>query len=203
MELEDLKNIWQHRSQQLPQKGEAEIAAMLKGRSKSIISKLKRNVWIELVITLVAGIALLIYAITLPSGSLKWTSISILVIFVGYTIYYIKKLRLISQYSAIGENIKINLEQLTFKLASYVRFYKRSYTILYPVYFLLGILFSGIEHGTDNFLVILSKTRTLVFLFGFGVLFYLVSTWFVTWLFQKLYGNHIDRLKALLRELEP
>jgi uncharacterized membrane protein len=135
MELEDLKNIWRNNPDPLPKKGEAEIAMMLKGRSKSIISKLKQSVWIELCITLLAGIGLLVYALTLPAGAMKWTAIAILLIFVGYTIYYVKKLLLLNQYSAVTENIRVNLEQLTEKLSAYLRFYKRSYTILYPVYF--------------------------------------------------------------------
>lgn len=203
MEFEDLKNIWRNNPDVFPQKGEAEIAMMIKGKSKSIISKLKQSVWIELTVTLLAGVALLLYALTLPAGALKWTSIAILVIFVGYTIYYVKKLLLLNQYAAVTENIRVNIETLTSRLESYLRFYKRSYNVLYPVYFSLGVIFSGIEQGTEHFIGVLSQPRTIAFLAGFGVLFYLGSTWLVNWLFRKLYGNHIERLTNLLRELGP
>jgi hypothetical protein len=201
MELEDLKNIWRNNPEAFPKKGEAEIAMMLKGKSKSIISKLKQSVWIELSVTLLAGLALLVYALTLPAGALKWTAIAIMVIFVGYTIYYVKKLLLLNHYAAVTENIRVNLETLTKRLTSYLRFYKRSYNVLYPVYFSLGVIFSGIEQGLDHFLEILSRPRTIAFLTAFALLFYLGSTWLVNWLFRKLYGNHIERLGNLLKDL--
>lgn len=203
MELEDLKNIWRNSPDAFPQKGEAEIALMIKGRSKSIISKLKQSVWIELSVTLLAGIALLMYALTLPAGALKWTAIAILLIFVGYTIYYVKKLLLLNQYAAVTQNIRVNIETLTHRLKSYLRFYKRSYNVLYPVYFSLGVIFSGIEQGLDHFMEVLRQPRTIAYLAGFGVLFYLGSTWLVNWLFRKLYGNHIERLTNLLKDLGP
>ncbi|HYF70140.1 MAG TPA: hypothetical protein VD884_18495 [Ohtaekwangia sp.] len=203
MELEDLKSIWKNNRASFQQKGEAEIAAMLKGTSKSIIDKLKRNVWIELSITFIAGIGLLIYALTLTTGAVKWTSIAILAIFVAYTVYYIKKLILLSRFSASNENIRVNLEQLTYKLSSYLKFYKRSYTIMYPVYFSLGILFSGMENGTDRFFEVLSETKTIVIVLTIGIAYYICSTWLATWLLKKLYGNHLERLKNLLRDLSP
>ena len=60
---------------------------MLKRRSISIIDKLKRNVWVELIFTVVVSIGLLIYAITLETGALKWTSISLLLMCM--TLYFI------------------------------------------------------------------------------------------------------------------
>lgn len=203
MELEDLKHIWQNNPGAFPKKNEAEIAAMLKGKSKSIITRLKQSVWLELSVTLLVGVGLMIYALTLPSGAMKWTAISIPVIFIGYTIYYIKKLLLLNQFGSVTENIRVNLELLVEKLTSYLKFYKRSYTILYPIYFSLGVLFSGIEQGVDKFFALLSEPRIIAFLTAFAIIFYLASTWLVNWLFRKLYGNHIDRLSSLLRELEP
>jgi hypothetical protein len=57
MELEDLKSIWK-RKQGYEPKQEAEIASMLRGRSNSIISKLKRSVWFELIFTIACSIGL-------------------------------------------------------------------------------------------------------------------------------------------------
>ena len=92
MELEDLKSIWKSSEPVFQPKNEQEIAMMLKGRSISIINKLKRNVWFELVFTIVVSVALLIYALSLQRGAMKWTSISLLLMCLASTIYYIKKL---------------------------------------------------------------------------------------------------------------
>jgi glucan phosphoethanolaminetransferase (alkaline phosphatase superfamily) len=202
MELEELKSIWKSSDPGFSPKNEAEIAQMLKGNSQSIVDKLKRSVWFELVFTLVAGIALLVYALTLPSGALKWTSVSILVLFVGYSFYYIKKLTLLVKYNPAAENIRASLERLTDNLSSYLRFYKRSYTLLYPIYFVLGLLFVAMERGMDKFLANLSQPRTIIYLLVIGLVFFFCSTWLTNWYLKKLYGNHLEKLKGLLHDIK-
>ncbi len=201
MELEDLKDIWKQHTAVFPLKNEAEIAAMLKGTSRSIVAKLKRSVWFELIFTLIAGVVIVIYAMTLPSGAMKWMSISIPLIFIVYTVYYIKKLILLSRFNPLEGNIRSGIENLINDLSAYLRFYRRSYTVLYPVYFAMGILFGLLEKGTVDILGILSKPKTILMLSVVAVIFYLTSTWVVNWLLKKLYGNHLDNLKSLLHDI--
>jgi hypothetical protein len=201
MELDELKDIWKKNDPGFKPKDETEIATMLKGNSKSIVAKLKRSVWVELIFTLIAGAALFVYAFTLPSGSLKWTSVSILVLFVGYTFYYIKKLLLLRQFSSAHDNIKTNLERLIENLTAYLKFYKRSYSILYPVYFVVALVFVAIERGIDEFLHALGQAKTILYLLAIAGLFFFCSTWLVTWLLEKLYGKHLEKLKSLLRDI--
>jgi hypothetical protein len=202
MELDELKNLWKKQNTAIPTRNEVEIAAMLKGNSKSIISKLKRSVWFELTVTLLAGTGLLVYAISLETSALKNISIAVLVVFLGYTAYYVKKLLLLNRFDTASENIRGNLEKLIYNLGSYLKYYKLSYTILYPVYFFLGVIFGGLEHGTDHFFEILFETRTILLLIGVGIVFYFSSTWLVNWFLKKLYGNHLDKLKSLLHDIE-
>jgi glucan phosphoethanolaminetransferase (alkaline phosphatase superfamily) len=201
MELEELKSIWKNNDPGFRLKDESEIALMLKGKSQSIVDKLKRSVWFELVFTFVAGVALLIHALTLQSGALKWTAVSILLLFVGYSFYYIKKLTLLRNYNPGAENMRASLERLIDNLSSYLRFYKRSYTILYPIYFLLGLLFAAIERGTDNFLNTMTNPRTVFYLCTIALIFFFCSTWLTNWYLRKLYGNHLDKLKNLLDDI--
>lgn len=201
MELDDLKSIWKKQDTNFIKRNETEIAAMLKGTSQSIISKLKRSVWFELSLTVIAGVALLVYALTLPNGALKWTSILIPVIFVAYGVYYIKKLILLKNFNPASDNIRESIEKLTNNLTTYLRFYKRSYTILFPVYFALGIIFRLLEVGTDRMTELLTQPRTIALLATVAIIFYLASTVVVDWLLKRLYGNHLEKLKALLKDL--
>lgn len=201
MELEDLKTIWRKENDEFQPKAKTELATMLRGRSTSIISRLKRNVWIELAFTVAGALALLVYALTLPAGALKWTSITIPILFCIYSLYYLKKLRLLHNFDAGNENLKANLETLIQRLKGYLKFYRRSYSILYPVYLFLGLLFTAVERGTDGFLGTLTRPGVvLTLVLGAGIFFF-GSTWLTSWYLKKLYGNHLEKLEGVLREL--
>ena len=202
MEIEDLKDIWRKQSEGFIRKDEAELAAMLKRNSISIITRLKRNVWFELIFTFLGGIGLMTYAITLPGGFLKWTSISIVVLFCVYSFYYFKKLRLLSRFVHGDDHIRANLQRLITNLRGYLKFYKRSYAILYPVYFVLGLLFVAVEQGISGFQNRIARPEIFVTLIVGAAVFFFCSTWLTSWYLKKLYGNHLEKLEALLRDLE-
>lgn len=201
-ELEDLKQIWKSHQQGYEPKQESEIAVMLQGKSKSIISKLKRNVWIELIFTIACSIALGVYAITLEAGAVMWTIISLLVLFVAYLIYYVKKLMLLGRFDSSGSNMRMNLESLHEKLTVYVSFYRKSYSVLYPVYFFLGIFFGALDTGMDAFLHRMQEAKTLAFLAAMAGIFFVSSFIITNFYLKKLYGNHLAKLKELLNELQ-
>jgi hypothetical protein len=201
MELDELKNIWQKNPAGFVPKGEAELARMLKGSSRSIVDKLKRSVWFELIFTVLSGAVLLIYALTLPNGALKWTSVSILILFVAYPVYYIKKLVLLNRFNPGDDHLRANLEKLIDNLTSYLKFYTGSYTVLYPVYFMLALLFLALERGSEQFFQSLSNPKTIGYLIFLAAFFYLVSKVFTRWYLKKLYGNHLEKLRSVLNEL--
>lgn len=200
-ELDDLKSIWRQQPPDLEAKNSEEISRMLQGRSTSIVSKLKRSVWFELAFTIVCGIGLAAYGIYAQSGQLAWMVLTLSIIFALYILYYVKKLKLLSRYDLSHGNLKTNLENLVEGLQAYLSFYKRSYTILYPVFFFIGLFFGALDAGFDNFLHRFTQT-------GFLIWFVLVTTVFMVgvykitgWYLKKLYGNHLEKLKELLREL--
>jgi hypothetical protein len=201
MEIEDLKTIWKKQSQDFQRKNKAELATMLRGKSTSIISQLERNVWMELIFTFTGAVALLGYALTLPAGALKSTSITIPILFCIYSLYYVKKLQLLRGFDAGNENLRANLGKLIESLKGYLKFYKRSYSILYPVYLFLALLFSAIERGADDFLKLLTKASVVIPLVFGAAVFFLCSTWLTSWYLKKLYGKHLEKLEGVLREI--
>lgn len=201
MELDELKSIWKSSTPSFERKDVDEIASMLSRKSVSIVDKLKRNVWFDLVITMLTSLGLLGYAITLRPGALKWASISILSTLLLYVFYYIKKISLLNRFDPVTSNLRANLEVLISTLSGYLEFYRRSYTALYPIFFFVVLLFIGIEHGTDRFLEILQRPSTIVLLLLLAGLYYLLSTKVVRWFLNRLYGRHLNKLKALLTDI--
>ena len=201
MELEELKSIWKNSEPVFQPKDEKEIASMLKGKSISIIDKLKRNVWFELIMTIVAAVGLLVYALSLPAGGIKWISISLILMCLAFTFVYVKKIILLNRFNPANETIRENLVSLIDNLTSYVKFYKRSYTILYPVYFCLGLLFAGIERGAEAFFENMMRPRSILLLTALSGLLYFFCTKVADWYLKKLYGNHLEKLKTLLSDI--
>ncbi|HTE31356.1 MAG TPA: hypothetical protein VK666_13335 [Chryseolinea sp.] len=201
MELEELKSIWKSSETVFDRKDEAEIASMLTKRSVSIIDKLKRSVWFELSFTVLIGLALLGYALILPTGASKWTSVSLLIMFLLLIFSYIKKIITLNEFNPTKGNVRENLVALINTLSAYLNFYKRSYTVLYPLFFCLSLLFIGIERGTEKFLENLLKPTTIISLLAMGLVYYFASTRFANWYLNKLYGNHLVKLKGLLNDI--
>lgn len=174
---------------------------MLRRRSKSVITKLKWSVWFELSFTILAGILLLYYSFTIPDGALRWSFISFLVLFLGYIIYYVKKIRILHRFEESSTNIKANLERLISDLNAYVKFYQKSYTLMYPLYMVLIILFVIIDRGFDEFLESLKNLKIILYLVLLIGVFFISSLWLTKWYVKKLYGNHIENLKKILSDI--
>jgi membrane protein implicated in regulation of membrane protease activity len=200
MELEDLKSIWKG-NVPFEAKQADEISAMLNGRSNSIVNKLKRSVWFELIVTLAVGVVMLYLSFTLKSGAMKWSIVAVLILFLAYLIYYIKKINLLNRFDASQQNIRENLEKLVNDLNAYLQFYKTSYTILYPVYFLLGLMFAALERGFDVFWEKLGQPETILKLTFFSFILVVLSLFISKWYLKKLYGNHLHKLKELLGDI--
>lgn len=200
-ELDDLKQIWKSHGQNYEPKKESDIALMLQGKSNSIISKLKRNVWVELIFTIACSMALGVYTITLEAGAIMWTVISLLILFAAYLFYYIKKLMLLGKFDSSNENMKSSLESLYTKLSVYISFYRKSYAVLYPVYFFLGIFFGALDTGLDGFLNRMRDPKTVVLLVTLTGTFFVFTFIATNFYLKKLYGNHLTKLRELLDEL--
>lgn len=174
---------------------------MLQGKSHSIINKIKRNVWIELIFTIACSIALGVYTLTLEAGAIRWTVISLLILFAAYLVYYVKKLMLLGQFDPLDGDMKTSLESLYKKLSVYISFYRKSYALLYPVYFFLGIFFGALDTGLDGFLNRMRDPKTVVLLVGVTSTFFVFTFIATNFYLRKLYGNHLAKLKELLNEL--
>lgn len=200
-ELDDLKSIWkQHAGFEV--KNEGELLQMLGKSSNTIISKLKRSVWFELIFTVTCILVLGMYTTTIPHGALMWTILSLLVLLISYTLYYVKKIMLLNQYDSSSDNLKANLRHLLERLDAYMKFYKRSYTILYPVFFVMGLLFGALESGFDRFI---HKFENPLYTASFIILsiIFMVGVYTITnWYLKKLYGNHIEKLRSILDDLK-
>ena len=198
MELDVLKEIWNGLDTQIKPQSNDKIIAMLNKPSQSPIAKMKRNLLWEFIFVLVGfGIVIIGYFVAWDG---YWNEISWLYIFLAlsFTTYFYFKNKLLRQMQCPGCQVKSNLQLQLKSLEKYVRFYVLYGTLLIPFIFLFMVWLFYVKAPLikhENIFISL-----LPFVIGTAVitpLIYLLNKWYV----NRLYGKHIQRLKAMLNEM--
>jgi 4-hydroxybenzoate polyprenyltransferase len=220
MELDSLKDIWKDLDEADLQPGrDVPISSMLQKRSQSTIARLKRNLNRELITVLIIYSLTIWYIVTFQR---LYSELAVLLALVGgaFLFYYYRKSKLLKQMECVACEVRSNLKQQLGTLEKYVRFYFIAGTILTPLaYFAAGmiILFNGQEvhsHMVDVSVDAqtsvsqmpiaqhISNHRFFVLFLSIGAVLTLGSYFINRWLIGKLYGQHIEKLKDLLTQMD-
>jgi Flp pilus assembly protein TadB len=221
MELDSLKDIWKNLDEEDLQPGrEVPVLSMLQKRSQGTIAKLKRNLNRELAAVLIIY-SLTIWYIVAYQG--LYPELAVLLALVGgaFLFYYYRKNKLLKQMQCVACEVKSNLKTQLFTLEKYVRFYFIAGTILTPLaYFAAGVItlfnapdaqpamgnspFDGAQTSLGQMPIASNITnhRFFVFFVSMGVVVTVGSYFLNRWLINKMYGQHIQKLKELLHQME-
>jgi hypothetical protein len=221
MELDSLKDIWKNLDEEDLQPGrEVPVLSMLQKRSQGTIAKLKRNLNRELAAVLIIYSLTIWYIIAFQG---LYPELAVLLALVGgaFLFYYYRKNKLLKQMQCVACEVKSNLKTQLSTLEKYVRFYFIAGTILTPLaYFAAGVitLFNGPEiqpalgngpldgaQSSVSQMPIASNItnhRFFIFFVSMGVVVTVGSYFLNRWLINKMYGQHIQKLKELLHQME-
>ncbi len=206
-ELEDLKNIWSKTiekdvGQQVVE--QEKIRALLNKKSTNIIDRVRKNLFGEIVLFFVCLLLVASVPVFLRTKEVFiLCSLLIVVIFIPYLIYYIKKYNELRKFFSYHQDIKSSLQLVISQLEKYLNIYFWGSLLLTPVSgFLLGfaILY---EMKALGFLIYFDvfSSATLSMILSFALLLTLISYPVMKWYIRKLYGQHVEKLKDCLREL--
>jgi len=201
MELDDLKEIWKHSSTKDTAWSTTQLHEVLQGKSKSILSRIKRSMQIEIAIGCVAFAVLFLQIFMLKIGPTWWLMISILVFSSTAAIYFYLKMRLVTTFDFATNNLKNNLTDLITKLETFLKIYKLGNQWGLIFFYLLGLLATYLELGTDRALDYVGSWQGQLFLVLFTACV-IGPVFIVERVLRKLYGKHIDRLKLVLAEFD-
>lgn len=201
MELDDLKEIWKHPSTEDKAWSTTQLHEVLQGKSKSILSRIKRSMRIEITIGFIAFALLITQIFFLKVGPTWWLMISILVFTSAAAIYFYLKMRLVTTFDFATNNLKNNLADLITKLETFLKIYKLGNQWGLIVFYLFGLLATYFELGADRALDYITSWQGLLFISLFTVCV-ISPVFIVDRILQKLYGKHIDRLKMVLAEFD-
>jgi len=205
MELDELKNIWQGKSEETA--GADKIAAMVGKQSHNPIEKMKRNLRMELVIMIVSLGAVAVYyflAFKSDYSIVGWGYVLLLALF---GLYYFRKSKLLNEMQCSSCRVKSNLELQLRTLERYVRFYLISGTAIVPILFIfLGIVLYYKKPTLINKTILYPSATNPVWKFLLAWFILLIVSTTIVWVLNrgyvnKLYGRHIGKLKQLLSQL--
>lgn len=198
MELDNLKEIWKGLDdKRTPVGSDEEILSMLQKKSQRPIAKMKRNLIIELVSVVILYSATIVYYLVAWRG--RYWELSLMMFLVGLfcIFYYYRKYNLLNKMECVACEVRSNLQRQLITLEKYVKLYFITGTLLTPIaYIITGfIIFTktpGQSYDTNSYLIFAAIGILLT------IAIYFVNIWYV----NKLYGQHVRKLKEVLREME-
>jgi lysylphosphatidylglycerol synthetase-like protein (DUF2156 family) len=207
MEFEELKNLWQQDI--VPPSGsEKRLSELLSRKSNSPVSKMKRNLKVELwSVVILYGLSIVFY-FTAWNGKMMLIGWFMLVLALLFIWYYFKKIRVLHRMSAPAGQVKQTLQTQIRSLESFVKLYFIAGTILIPV----SMLFFGWIYYTQSRYI---APTNILFPSDENPLWKVILAWVIIisaltfissflnrWYINKLYSRHIEKLKNILKEME-
>jgi hypothetical protein len=208
MDLDQLKDIWKGLDEPVGgSQGKEEIMSMLKKRSQGPIAKMKRNLRLEVIMVFITYSAMIIhYFISFDQEfqSVSWFLLTIALLFL---LYCYKKNKLLNEMQQVTGKVKLHLQQQVTTLEKFVRFYRFAATALVPIClaFYGWIIYNQLQDFSSGSLFFPAPGEST----GKAIFAWIVLTVSLTlivyaasvWLLNKMYGNHIRKLKEIVREM--
>ena len=205
MELDDFRRQWQQPAADAPATLNAEALAQLLAKAgRSPIDEIRRNAWWELGFTVILLIVSVIMLFYVASDSLRtMLGLLILVCLVSIFSYHRRMLRGIQSLSQLSITMHAHIAQRVADVRQTMALSYRS--VIWVVFITQGI---SLLFSLQYILTTYSGRRLLVqvgwVVVGAGVgglISYFAIRFFARRALQDLYGRHLDRLEAALREL--
>lgn len=208
MELDELKyQLNQKLATDHARRTDADIAALLKKKTSSVISKLKRSLIIEMVLCVLFSAAMLYVCFVSDYWSIRlyFGVFAVLMFFFTFILYYLYK-RTRSLTSSF-QPVKTNLQTVASLLEEFVKRYFQFTMALLPVCFLFSLILSSMEPisipEVDKFVLhyFSARWQVLSFLGVYMIALAVTLYYFTKWYLKKLYGNYLAELKKCIEEL--
>jgi Flp pilus assembly protein TadB len=201
MELDDLRRAWK---QPLPTTviDSAHLQQLVKSQP-GLVENMRRNAQWELALTILVSFGLPVF-IALAKVPIYRLYAAVMLLMSGVLLfYYYQKLLLLQRMTRTDGNVHGHLQTLCEGLRTLLRFYYRLTLATGPV---MLLMLTGYYVGQElarptpfrwEFIGLLIVAMLLL-----GALLQVAVIYGTRWYLQRLYGRHLDRLEASLRELE-
>jgi hypothetical protein len=171
-------------------------------RSRSVISKIKRNIWLEFAavqVCMAVAVWMWIIYTSLPAHFFCIATWIFSFIFCGYLYALYRK---IIFYETVQSSVKENLQQVILIVKRFTQLYFRISMGLLPVIFVFGLIAGYMDISQQRLLQQFHWSKGLIFysifFTGWSVLIYFFAKWYI----RKLYRNYLLQLQQQLKDIE-
>lgn len=210
MEFDDIKKAWKNsfKKDELLDKKEIEARLDIKSKSNTALNKVKRNYRLEVYGSGLLALYVLFWLNKNITTSHKYLIIAFALIFFGALIYFSVYNYLKVKNTVISsDQLKPALKQTIADIEKYVNFSRSNFTkfILLPFSIVFG-MFLGVHMAAGNQPVVdmlkLLENETIFKLILLFVVACVAVVPLSLYLNKKMYKQHLDELKACLKEFE-
>ena len=195
----DLNDIWKkgdQKSESFFDGIEPELESLVQQRSSDLITKIKRNIWLEIIAS--ALFLPIIFLVDNNTPKLEFIIVFFLVISVVILFPYVSFFRNLKQIQT--KDVLNNLKAKRDILQLFMLRLKVLFRIFFPISFIVG-LYIGFGKGKGAEVSILDPTFLLIagiFLIGLPIYDWLVNKAY----YYHLYGKHIEEYEEIIKNLE-
>ncbi|TAG09406.1 MAG: hypothetical protein EAZ35_08450 [Sphingobacteriia bacterium] len=209
MELDDFKNrLNQKLETNHLHLSERDLSVLLSKKAYSVIGKIKRSLWIEIIsCILIAGIFAYI-GISSKYRAVNIYFISFTIIFIPFTLVFVYLLKKTNEVNQSNLPIINNLQSLVKLLDEFIKRYFQFTMALIPICFVFSFILGYTEKKPiielDQLIYKYKPSSGIavsILIAYFGGLTF-CTYYFTKWYLKKLYGNYIIELKNYITELK-
>ena len=204
MELDDLRRQWQQPETTPLPESPAELGEMLAHNSSGLVDKMRRNTWYEAIFTVLMAAAVPFYLWNYWGQAFYMLMGAVMVLLSAILLVnYYQQLQLLRRMTYTETQVRAHLGTLSAGLRRQLHFYYRLTLATAPLTLILLLGFyvgkelahPGAFHG--KFIATMAAVFVVL-----GAVVQVGMVYLTRWYLQRLYGQHLDRLEASLRELE-
>jgi len=207
MELDEIKDLLNKKLEtDHLHRSDADFASLLTKKANSVLIKIRKSLWFEIISAIVITIAFALIAFTSKYNSIQIYFSVFTLVFIPFTIVFIF---LLKKTSTIDSNlpVKSNLQSIVNILEEFTKRYYQFTMALIPICFIFSFALGYTEKEPVEFLdTVIGKYKPsiswiLIFTFLYVIALTVGVSYFTKWYLKKLYGKYVDELKNYINEL--
>lgn len=203
MDLDEYKIVRQRVTAAYSWKPVTEIAGYMRGRTQSVVDAIKRNLLLEMAFALCFLIGdCFMFMFFADVFYLRLFTLLLIIFCLCFIFYVLKLWRFIQVRYLFDITVKEKLSQYIQIISRFTKLYFQLTIVMIPLILLLALVAAYLDQSrAAGFIDLFSSPVIWLYLcscISWSVMMYFLTRWYI----KKMYGNHLDKLRAMFHELQ-